>query len=345
MLTNKYRPAVFDDIVGQSEAVDFLRFVTLNPRGAPRVLLLHGPYGTGKTSLARALARACACERFSAKEPDICGECSACHDQPPMLEFDAMDLEDPAVLNEARRFVTVPSGVRRVAIFDEIHLLSLRKQGALLKSIEEVDEHVLAVFVTTELGEVLDTIRSRAIEVPVYPIPEGQIYEHLLDVATREAADFDDSVLRSIAVVADGHLRNAVMMLNRYLLTRCGQFITLLRSSLLAFFESALDGDTGSAEGHIEAVMKFPPSQIRRSLNLTVSEVVRAYVTKDSDSPYHSVARKFGARSIKLLQFVTAQWFQETFKDEHLTASGLLSLYMACNVQSQQASSGDVSAG
>ena len=142
--------------------------------------------------------------------------------------------------------------------------------------------------------------------------------------------NLDEEAARSLAMSADGHMRDAVMMLHRYQLTGSYEFATLLSDLFSTFFLASAEEDVDAAKRVLSDVFSSPLSQVRRSLYAAVSEIVRCYVTRDKSSSFFPVASSYGSRVFKLLRFVSEPWFQSAFKDEHLAMSAMWTLHTAC---------------
>ncbi len=218
-LYRKYRPQIFDDVVGQLAVTQTLKTQVISGR-LSHAYLFTGSRGTGKTSSAKILAKAVNCENPQDGNPcNCCAACKAidagsCMD---VLEIDAAsnngvdnvrDLRDDAVYT--------PSQVKkRVYIIDEVHMLSISAFNALLKIIEEPPEHLLFILATTELHKVPATILSRCQRFSFRRISQEDIAARLQYVAYQEDIDLDDSAARVLARLADGGMRDALSLLDQ----------------------------------------------------------------------------------------------------------------------------------
>ena len=218
-LYRKYRPQVFDDVVGQMAVTQTLK-TQLQSGRLSHAYLFTGSRGTGKTSSAKILAKAVNCENPIDGNP--CNRCKSClaidsGSCMDVLEIDAAsnngvdnvrDLRDDAIYT--------PSQVKmRVYIIDEVHMLSISAFNALLKIIEEPPEHLLFILATTELHKVPATILSRCQRFSFRRISQEDIAARLQYVAYQENIELDVDAANVLARLADGGMRDGLSLLDQ----------------------------------------------------------------------------------------------------------------------------------
>jgi DNA polymerase-3 subunit gamma/tau len=217
VLARKYRPAAFDDVVGQDAITRTLRNALASGRIA-HAYLFAGPRGIGKTTTARLLARALLCpERKST--PDPCGVCPACTDAAAsvdIIEIDAASnrrIEDIRTLRENVKYAPA-RGRYKVYIIDEVHQLTSDAFDALLKTLEEPPPHVVMVLATTDPRELPATILSRVQRFDFRPIAPDLMSATLEGILKKEKVAFEPAALPAIVRGAEGSLRDALTLLD-----------------------------------------------------------------------------------------------------------------------------------
>lgn len=230
-LYRKYRPTTFKDVVGQEHIERTLKNA-IEQRKVSHAYLFCGPRGTGKTTMARILAKALLCEQGPTVEPDgTCPECEAIAQgtHPDVYELDAASRTGVDNVREeiiARVNYAPTRGAWKVYIIDEVHMLTNAAFNALLKTLEEPPEHILFILCTTDPQKVPDTIQSRCQRFDFHRISNEAIVSRLGAICVEEGVDFEGEALDLIAYRADGGMRNALTSLEQ-LIAFGGGHVTL----------------------------------------------------------------------------------------------------------------------
>ncbi len=218
-LYRKWRPAVFDHVVGQENIITILRNQVSNRRIA-HAYLFSGGRGTGKTSTAKILARAVNCLQTNQGNP--CNQCEVCRgilagNIMDVIEIDAASNNSVDDIRTMRDEVFyAPSAARfRVYIIDEVHMLSTGAFNALLKILEEPPKHVIFILATTEPHKLPATILSRCQRFEFRQVGEKHIVERLKTIAASTEVEVQQEALELIARMADGALRDAISILDQ----------------------------------------------------------------------------------------------------------------------------------
>jgi DNA polymerase-3 subunit gamma/tau len=219
VLARKWRPQDFDDVAGQEHVTRVLRNAIRQDR-VPHAILLCGPRGVGKTTIARIVARGLNCEKGPTDQP--CGTCVSCREiaagtSTDVQEIDAASrtsVDDVRDLIEAVRYAPTP-GKRRIYVVDEVHMLSTPAFNALLKTLEEPPPHSLFIFATTNPEKIPFTVLSRCQRHDLRRLPSGEITRRLAEVARAEGVVISERSLAEIAREGDGSLRDSLTLLDQ----------------------------------------------------------------------------------------------------------------------------------
>lgn len=218
-LYRQWRPQDFDALVGQKAVKTTLKNALASGKIA-HAYLFSGPRGTGKTSMARILAKALNCEQGPTAEP--CGQCSNCQrivqgTSLDVIEIDAASNTSVDNIRDLREQVAfTPAESRyKVYIIDEVHMLSTGAFNALLKTLEEPPAHAVFILATTDPQKVPATIQSRCQRFEFRRVTVDEIAEHLAMVAAGSGIEADADALRLIAIQAEGGMRDALSLLDQ----------------------------------------------------------------------------------------------------------------------------------
>ncbi len=261
----KYRPATFDDVIGQPHVVQTLMNAVSTKRIA-HAYLFSGTRGVGKTTVARILAKALNCERGPTSHPcDICENCReiAQGNSVDVIEIDGASntsVDDVREIRENVKF-TPFRGQFRVYIIDEVHMLSNSAFNALLKTLEEPPTHVVFIFATTEIHKIPATILSRCQHYNFRRIARTEIIERLRHVAAQDQLTLEERSFVALARASEGSMRDALSLLDQ----------------AMAY------GGKAISYGDLELLLGAVPQEL-------VQALIRAIMTQDSPAALASLA-------------------------------------------------------
>ena len=272
VLARKYRPATFDDLIGQDAMVRTVSNAFETAR-IPQAWILTGVRGVGKTTTARILARALNYELSdgsvagpTVKMPTLGVHCRAIMESRhiDVIEMDAAShnsVDDVRQINDAIRYAPV-SARYKVYILDEVHMLSTQAFNALLKTLEEPPPHAKFVFATTEIRKVPITVLSRCQRFDLRRVDAGLLVKHLAGIAGKEAIEVEPEALALIARAAEGSVRDSLSLLDQAIAHAAGpvraehvrQMLGLAdRARVIDLFEALMRGDVACALTELRA--------------------------------------------------------------------------------------------
>jgi DNA polymerase-3 subunit gamma/tau len=282
VLARKWRPRAFEEIVGQSHVVTAL-VNALEAKRLHHAYLFTGTRGTGKTTLARILAKAINCETGITPRP--CGKCRACTeiDAGRFVDLLEVDAATNTKVDEMRELLDtaqyMPVGGRfKVYIIDEVHMLSRHAFNSMLKTLEEPPEHVKFILATTDPQRLPVTVLSRCLQFNLRPQPPAVVAAHLRRVLEAEGVPFEDAALHQLGIAAAGSLRDSLSLLDQAIAHGGGRVAAAQVSQMLG----SLGGDL--VWPLLERIAAAGPTARARSRRPTASRVAASPTTRPSAS-------------------------------------------------------------
>jgi len=297
VLARKWRPQVFDDVVGQAHITRTLQNAIATNRLA-HAFLFSGPRGVGKTTTARILAKALNC--INGPTPTPCGTCDSCLETTAGTSVDVIEIDGASnrgiehirELREAVKYAPVV-GKYKVYVIDEVHMLTNEAFNALLKTLEEPPPHVLFIFATTEPQKIPATIHSRCQRYGFKRVALHDIIERLRTIAAAEGITITDQGLAMVARAAEGSMRDSLSLLDQAvsysgmeirdeeLQTTLG---SVAQTSLIAFTAELLTRNAAALLKQVDALLE-QGQDMRQFLAGVVEHLRNLLVVKTATDP------------------------------------------------------------
>ena len=262
VLALKYRPQVFEDLIGQEVAAETI-FNSIKSKKSANAYLFTGIRGIGKTTFARIVAKSLNCENGvdNLCKQNFCNHCESIinSNHIDVLEMDAASktgVDDVRDLIEFSRYRPT-SAKYKIFIIDEVHMLSKQAFNALLKTLEEPPEYLKFIFATTEIKKIPITVVSRCQRFDLSRVKSEKLFNFLKGIIAKESGNVTEDALRLIVKISEGSVRDALSLLDRGLISYSnGEELTLSKaqniygyfdkSSLIDLFEDLFKGQEDS---------------------------------------------------------------------------------------------------
>lgn len=325
ILTQEFRPQRFSEVAGQDLVKNLLQAIVKNPDKAPKALILQGEYGTGKTTCARILAKALNCKNKT-KDGDACGECEFCKSNIENTiyyeEFDSAMIGNVSDIKDLKEtFYFDKSLGYKVVVLDEAQLMTSQAQSALLKVLEESLTGIFFVLCTTHIDKILPTIRSRSLKLRFDLVKEEDIKLNLDNIVKIKNIDISDTTLNLIVDRCQGHLRDAHMLLDEYLLLGEEQFKKLVQSSkdlYYALIYYSLKKDLDTIKKVILKLQSFPIYVLKNDYEQIVLDIIKTGlgVQQTNNKLLLSIIEPFKYRIFTLVDILNQKKIYEMFTSD-----------------------------
>ena len=341
-----FRPKNLSEIVG----CDINKKLLLNvaKHSGPSVYVFNGPYGCGKTTMARCFSKMCSCENLT---DDVCGMCESCRlpteNNPLYSEYDSSlcnRIENIRDIYEDLTFV--PKDKKRVVVLDEFHLTSRAAQSALLKLFEDAPPNIYYILCTTDKDAILPAIISRALTLNFTTKTKEEVIDNLYKIANERNLSLPDTVANLIALRSKGHMRDAHKLFEKYLLVGEKDFMELEESGyvyLAKYFAQVLwliKNSRASSEEikkHksmmlelVDRVMRIPIALLKDDYQNLFLDLARKAFNPDykSEPIVEAMVKAYDVRSIMNLYKVALDDFtMSSFDSDIRFQTALLSIY------------------
>ncbi len=222
ILANKWRPKSFNDVVGQNLTIDILKKIIENKK-IHNSFLIIGSHGTGKTTIARILAKCLNCNKGITINP--CNECQSCinidkSNDLDVIEIDAASktkVEDIREIINSSKYTTNYSKYK-IYIIDEVHMLSLNSFNALLKTLEEPNKNVKFILITTNIEKIPLTITSRCLQFQLEKINKNDESNKIIEILNKENIKYEKNAINIITTFSQGSLRDTINTLEKIII-------------------------------------------------------------------------------------------------------------------------------
>ena len=285
-LAVKYRPRKLTDLIGQDHIATQVLGM-FKSKKMPASLLLHGPTGLGKTTVARMVARMVNCTGERDQETFApCGECQSClmADHPDVLELNAAEargIDDVRnLIQQSRNMPTM--GNKRIFILDEVHQFTPQAQQSLLKPLEEPPANTLWIICTMSPDKILPAIAKRCMSLQVKPVDSVLISKRLARIAKREGVDFSqieggDKILKTVADFSNGGVRASIQLLESVLYAFKSD-PNIDPNTVLTKFLSGGEADFDKAAAHV--LLSILTSNLKGFVKAVPADNVRNVINK-----------------------------------------------------------------
>lgn len=325
MLSQELRPFDFSEMAGQEENINILKAVIRNPEKAPKCLIFAGAFGSGKTTSARILARAL--NNITDRDFDLVNSRF-------YYEYDSTVIGNVETIRNLREQFLVQYGdYWKVIILDECHAISNMAQNALLKVFEEVDGKIIFIMCTTEPNKLLPTIRSRSLELEFKPVPMESIVQNLNTVEQKLGITLTDDLKLLIADRSAGHMRNAHMLLDKYLLLGEEDFKDSIKSAISLYCEYLIaikQRDKDKVLRTLNDLLNIPREDLQSDWNTILTESMRGFAGFDVRHNDIKKMLDFYGKDFELVLNTCyfTQWIKSAFIDMPYFQASFLNLYI-----------------
>jgi len=290
MLTKKYQPEAFKNVVGSQFSVKVLKSICKNPNNSPRSIILFGEPGSGKTSCAKIFSRALNCVSNSG---DCCNKCGFCKDSTiGIYEYNCAHVGNVSFMREIQDSLCHSFngiGKFRTAIFDEIHMASSESQSVLLSMVENSPSDLFFIFCTTDIDQILGTLKSRSIELEFGEIDKKDVVTLLKEVSKKENVTFSDTLYNRITNRSKKDIRTSLNLLQKAILIGEKEFIDnhmCLYDNVLDLFNYIYSNefDKEIFEDKVDKILANPVEYIRNDFEQVVVKLSDDMVVDFSQS-------------------------------------------------------------
>ena len=329
VLARKYRPANFEEVVGQEHIVQAISNGISQER-IHQSYIFSGTRGVGKTTLARILAKCLNCLSSENPTSKPCDECTNCNEikSGRNLDFLEIDAASKTGIDDMRDLLeTVPqspsSGRYKVYLIDEVHMLSKSSFNALLKTLEEPPSHVVFIFATTNPEKIPKTVQSRCLQLNLKTVGGSTLTNHLQKIIELEDISYDQESIELIASSASGSVRDALTLLDQAIAHGNGILDsnnvnkllgTIDNTLLISLLDSIIDGRGEEAFNYLYKIEELSPEYevILKNIISIIHQISLHQVLGDSkDQSIQALANKIDAEFCQLLYEITVNAYSK----------------------------------